>query len=130
MPGDNTATIAAGTPIDFPQTGPVIGTDISRISDSTFLLSAVGIYLISFTVSITEAGQLVINLNSVDQAQTVIGRATGTSVISQTALIQTTIVNELIQINNPTGAPTALTVTPIAGGPNAVSAQLVITRYS
>ena len=130
MPGDNAATIAAGTPISFPNDGPVIGTGITRLTASTFNLAAIGVYLISFQVSISEAGQLVVSLNGTEQSQTVIGRATGTSIISETCLIRTNLPNEVIQINNPLGAPTALTVTPIAGGPNTVSAHLVITRYS
>jgi hypothetical protein len=59
-----------------------------------------------------------------------VGRATGTSILSQTCLIQTTSINSVIQINNPTGEVAALTVTPIAGGTSPVSAHLVITRYT
>ena len=43
---------------------------------------------------------MIIALNSTELAQSVIGRATGTSIISQTCLIQTTSPNEIIQINN------------------------------
>lgn len=130
MPGDNTAPVAAGAAVFFPQTGPVIGTNISRISGSVFNLSAVGVYLVSFHVSVTEPGQLVVVLNSTEVLYTVVGRATGTSLISETCLIQTTVPNSTLSINNPTGEATALTITPVAGGTLAVSAHLTITRYS
>jgi hypothetical protein len=131
MPGDNAATVAAGTDVDFPQNGPAtIGTNITRLSNSTFNLADVGIYLVSFHVSVTEAGQLVITLAGVEQAYTVVGRATGTSLISETCLIETIIPNTSISIRNPAGEVSALTITPLAGGTNPVSAHITITRYS
>ena len=130
MPDDNSATIATGTAVSFPQDGPIIGSNISRISGSVFNLAAVGIYLVSFNVSVTEAGQLVIVINSVEVPYTVVGRATGTSLISETCLIQTVSPNSTLSVHNPAGESTALTVTPLAGGANAVSAHLTITRYS
>ena len=130
MPDDNSATIAPGTAVSFPKTGPVIGSNISRLSTSVFNLATVGIYLVSFNVSITEAAQLVVVVNSVEQPYTVVGRATGTSLVGETCLIETTIANSTLSIHNPAGESTALTITPLAGGPNPVSAHLTITRYS
>jgi hypothetical protein len=80
-------------------------------------------------VSITEAGQLVITNNAVEIPQTVVGRATGTSQIVGFYLLQTTTINNVVTINNPATNSTALTITPLAGGANAVSAHLMITRY-
>ena len=131
MPGDNAASVAVGTDVDFPQNGPsTIGTNITRLSGSTFNLADIGIYLVSFHVSVTEAGQLVIALNGAEQAYTVVGRATGTSLISETCLIETIIPNTSISIRNPAGESTSLTITPLAGGTNPVSAHITITRYS
>jgi hypothetical protein len=130
MPGDNTASVAAGSPVSFPQDGPIIGSGISRISATEFNLAAVGIYLVSFHVSVSEAGQLVIAINLLEQAQTVVGRATGTSLISETCLINITVPNSVLSIFNPAGEAGALTITPLAGGTNPVSAHLTITRYS
>jgi hypothetical protein len=79
---------------------------------------------------VSEAGQLVIALNGVEQAYTVVGRATGTSQISQSCLIQTVAPNSVISVNNPAGEAAALTITPLAGGTSPVSAHLMITRYS
>jgi hypothetical protein len=130
MPGDNAATVAPGTAVAFPQDGPIIGSNISRISDSLFNLSTIGVYQVSFNVSITEAGQLIIVINSIEQLYTVSGRATGTSLISQSCLVQTTVPNSTLDIHNPAGESTALTVTPLAGGTNPVSAHLTITKYA
>ena len=130
MPDDNSATIAAGTAVSFPQNGPIIGSNISRLSGSVFNLAAIGIYLVSFHVSVSEAAQLVIVINSIEQPYTVVGRATGTSLISETCLIQTLSANSTLSVHNPAGEAVALTITPLAGGDNPVSAHLTITRYA
>jgi len=129
MPGDNVATIAAGAPIQFPQNGPAFGA-ISRngASPSQFILAAAGVYEVAFQASIAEAGQLMLRVNGVEQAATVAGRATGTSQISNTVLIRTTSPNAILEVINPSGNATALTLTPTAGGTHAVSATLVVER--
>jgi hypothetical protein len=38
--------------------------------------------------------------------------------------------NSVISVENPSGEAAALTITPVAGGTNPVSAHLTITRYS
>ncbi len=127
MPGDNPATVALGADVEFPNDGP--NTDsltIARTSLDTFNLAAIGVYRVSFQVSVTEPGQLVLTLNGLDLAYTVVGRATGTSQITATALVETTVVNSLLTVRNPAGSWTALTVTPVAGGTAPVSATLVI----
>ena len=83
MPGDNTATIAAGTAIDFPQNGLTDGY-INRINAYQFSLPDVGIYLVHWQVSISEAAQLAISLNGVEMPYTMVGRATGTSLNCRT----------------------------------------------
>jgi hypothetical protein len=127
MPGDNAATVAVGTPVQFPQDGPAVGS-ITRLTASTFQLANIGTYEVDFQVSVTEAGQLVVNLNGTEVAYTVVGRATGTSQIVGTAVITTTLPNEVLSIDNPTGNSTALTITPLAGGTHPVSAHLIIKR--
>jgi hypothetical protein len=129
MPPDNGATVAVGGAVEFPQDGPTLtGSGITRITSSSFNLAAIGIYQVMFQVSVTEAGQLSIFLNGIQLPYTVVGRATGTSQIMGTALVETTAPNSLISINNPIGNSTALTITPLAGGANPVSAHLVITQ--
>jgi len=129
MPPDNAATVAAGTDVSFPEDGPASGSGlIARASPSSINLSAIGVYQVLFQVSVSEAGQLILTLNGADLAYTVVGRATGTSQIVGMALVQTTTVDSLLTVRNPAGNPTALTITPLAGGTRPVSAHLVITR--
>jgi hypothetical protein len=132
MPGDNADTVAAGSAVDFPNDGPT--SVISRSSASEFTLPAIGTYEITWQVSVSEAGQLDLWIDSgggpVEQPQTVVGRATGTSQIMGNVFITTTSINSVISIRNPTGNSPALTITPLAGGTHAVSASLTIKRLS
>lgn len=132
MPPDNAATVAAGSDVDFPQDGPTSGVNIARTGADTFNLAVIGTYQVFFQVSVTEAGQLVLTLDSgagaVELAYTVVGRATGTSQIVGMAIVQTSVINSILTVRNPASESTALTITPLAGGTESVSAHLVITR--
>lgn len=128
MPPDNSATVAPGTDVSFPQNGPIANTNIGRLGPSSFNLGPIGTYQILFQVSVTEAGQLILTLNGQDLAYTVAGRATGTSQIVGMAIITTTAVNSVLTVRNPAGNAAALTITPLAGGARPVSAHLVITQ--
>lgn len=128
MPPDNSATVAPGTDVSFPQNGPIANTNIGRLGPSSFNLGPIGTYQILFQVSITEAGQLILTLNGQDLDYTVVGRATGTSQIVGMAVVTTTAVNSVLTVRNPAGNATALTITPLAGGTRPVSAHLVITQ--
>jgi hypothetical protein len=133
MPSDNSATVAVGGNVNFPQDGPSSGTGmIARIGADTFNLTNIGVYQILFQVSVGEAGQLVITLDSgggpVELPYTVVGRATGTTQIVGMTLVQTSVVNSMLSISNPPGNSTALTITPLAGGALPVSAHLMILR--
>jgi len=131
MPPDNAATVAPGTDVSFPQDGPAGGDfSIARIGPSSFNLANIGTYQVLFQVSVTEAGQLILTLNGVDMAYTVVGRATGTSEIVGIVLVTTTVVNSVLTVRNPAGNSTALTITPLAGGTRPVSAHLVITQIN
>lgn len=128
MPPDNAATVAPGTDVSFPQDGSISGTAITRIDDSSFNLSEIGTYQILFQVSVDEAGQLILTLDGNDIANSVVGRATGTSQIVGMSLVTTTAINSILTVQNPTGNASALTITPVAGGTRPVSAHLVITQ--
>ena len=128
MPSDNSATVAPGTDVSFPENGPIANTNIGRLGPSSFNLGPIGTYQILFQVSVTEAGQLLLTLNGQDLEYTVAGRATGTSEIVGMAIISTTAVNSVLTVRNPAGNAAALTVTPLAGGARPVSAHLVITQ--
>ena len=129
MPGDNADIVAPGTPVDFPQDGPTSG-DILRASASEFIIPEIGVYQVFFQVSVTEAGQLQLELNGAPLAYTVVGRDTGSSQIVGKFLVETTVINSTLRVINPAGNPTALTITPLAGGANPVSAHLLIERLA
>lgn len=130
MPPDNSATVAPGTDVSFPQNGPIANTNIGRLGPSSFNLGPIGSYQILFQVSVAEAGQLILTLNGADLEYTVAGRATGTSQIVGMAVVTTTAVNSVLTVRNPAGNAAALTITPLAGGTRPVSAHLVITQLS
>lgn len=126
MPPDNTTTVAPGADVSFPSDGSTFGTSITRLSASTFNLVDIATYQVHFQVPVTEAGQLEITLNNAPIASSVIGRATGTSDISGTFIVETTVENSVLTIRNPADNATALTITPNAGGTDAASAHLFI----
>ncbi len=128
MPSDNAATVAVGAAVEFPQDGPSSGLDITRNSATQFNITDIGDYNISFQVSVDEAGQLCAELNGSQVASSVVGRATGTSQIIGYSIINVSVPNSVLRIVNPLGNSTALTITPIAGGTNSVSAHLVIQK--
>ena len=128
MPPDNAATVAEGTDVSFPQDGPTSASTITRQTDSSFILSDIGTYMIQFQVSVTEPGQLVLTLNDVELPYTVVGRATGTSQLVGISLVSTTSENSILTVRNPEGTATALTITPNAGGTEATSAHLTIIQ--
>ncbi len=130
MPPDNSATVAPGTDVSFPQNGPIANTNIGRLGPSSFNLGPIGTYQILFQVSVTEARQLILTLNGQDLDYTVAGRATGTSQIVGMAVVTTTAVNSVLTVRNPAGNAAALTITPLAGGTRPVSAHLVITQIA
>ena len=141
MPGDNAATVGGGVAVEFPQDGPALGGIIrlGGVNPSEFVLPDIGTYLVTWQVSVAEAGQLVLALDSgsgfVELAPTVVGRATGTSQISGSTLITTTAVSSTLAVRNPTGNTPALTITPHAGTSDvptrpSVSATLTIIRIA
>jgi hypothetical protein len=128
MPFDNPTSIAPNSSIAFPRDGVNSGGGILRISPYEFLLPNIGIYEITFHVSVTEPCQIVIALNATEILSSVVGRATGTSQLFGVSLVQTSIINSIISINNPAGETTAITITPFAGGVLPVSARLIIKQ--
>jgi Collagen triple helix repeat (20 copies) len=129
MPPDNSATVAPGNDVDFPQDGPQASSaNILRAGPGSFVLAPVGTYRVAFSVPVDEAGQLELTLNGVPLAYTVTGRATGSTPIAGEALVQTTAANEILTVRNPGDESTALTITPLAGGTDPSSATLTIEQ--
>jgi hypothetical protein len=125
MPPDNAATVAPDGDVQFPQDGPTSGT-IARLNAAEFNLPSIGTYRVTFSVSINEPAQLGLVLNGTPLAYTVFGRATGTSPVAGTVLITTTTLNSVLTLRSLSSY--SLTVTPLAGGTEPVSAHLVIER--
>ena len=125
-PPDNAATVATGADVQFPADGPSTAAAITRVGPSTFNLTDTGVYRVTFQVPVTEAGQLIVTLDGVNLGYTVTGRATGTTYIGHTVLVETTLPNSLLTIRNPAGNSTALTITPLAGGTHPVASTLLI----
>lgn len=128
MPPDNASAVAPGTDVSFPQDGPNSGSGITRASANSFNLADIGTYQILFQVNVDEVGQLVLTLNGSELAYTVVGRATGTSQIIGMVIVTTTAINSILTVRNPADNPAALTITPLAGGTEPVSAHLVILQ--
>ena len=126
MPPDNASTVAVGTAVEFPQDGPDAGIDM-RAGASSFVLPVTGTYRVSFSVPVTEAGQLGLTRNGVELDYTITGRATGTSPIAGESLVEAAA-GDVISVVNPSGNSTALTITPLAGGTHPSSASLIIEQ--
>ncbi|MEO8094642.1 MAG: hypothetical protein ABI632_06885 [Pseudolysinimonas sp.] len=125
MPGDNALPLPFGAKVEFPSDGPSTTSDITRNTQNEFLLVIPGTYRVSVQASVSEPAQLVIALNNVQRAYTVVGRATGTSQITLTTLVTTTAANVSLSVQNPTGN-SAFSLTTSAGGGQPVSATLLI----
>lgn len=126
MAPNNGGMILGGSAIEFPNVGSTTGVIIPT-SPSTFLLPIIGTYLVQFQVDVLAAAQLQIRLNGIPLAETVVGRATGTTQIIGITLVTTTTAGSMLEvINPPTNAP--LTIPPGDGGTHPISAHLVIIR--
>ena len=134
MPPDNAAMVAVGADVQFPQDGSTSGPAIVRTGSGSFNLADIGTYQVLFQICVTEAGQLILTLDSgggaTELAYTVVGRSTGTSQITGIALVTTTVVNSVLTVRNPAGNVSPLTITSAAGGTLPVSAHLTISRIA
>ena len=130
MPTDNATAIAPGEDVAFPENGVIANTNIGRASNTSFLLSSIGTYLIQYTLTAAEGGQLVLTLNGNELAYTVVGRSGTDTEIVGTALITTTATNSVLTLRNPRDNTTSLTLTPTAGGTEPVSAHLTIVQLA
>jgi hypothetical protein len=124
----NMATVPVGTDVAFPQNGSTSASVITRVTESSFNLAAVGTYQVMFQASVSEAGQLDLTINGIEQPTTVVGRATATTQITGIYLVTTSAANSVLTVRNPAGNSTTLTLTQEAGGASPVSAHLVITQ--
>lgn len=128
MPPNNPGPVFLGGYVDFPNIAATSGNSIVPTSSNTFLLTDVGIYQVTWNVSVNEPGQLVLILNNTVIPYSVSGRATGSTQITGSAIINVNVPNSILNLSNPPGNSQALTITPMAGGNSPVAATLIITR--
>lgn len=134
-------TAAATGRIPFPRTGP-LGTGIllgpanpSSTPANNFdsiILAAVGTYEVSFHVHTTERGQLQLELNGTDLADTLIqdyNPTSGGHLISGTSLITTVSINSVLAVINAVGNATALTVTQADGNLTGANSQSIVVKF-
>jgi hypothetical protein len=129
MPGDNAAPIAAGAAVLFPQVGPTIGnTAPIALTSSTFEVPDAGLYQISWQCDVAEAAQLMLRVNGGLIANSVASRAGLTVQVSNSVLVQLAA-GAVVEVINPPGNGTALTMTPADGNlTHSVGASLTIVR--
>jgi hypothetical protein len=125
IPPENAVVLAPLDSLAFAQNGPSSGSDIVRSTGNSFMFATGGTYLVTFGASVTEAAQMALSLDGAVIPSSVVGRATGTSVINGTTLVTAQAGAILDVVNASAGA---MTLTPFAGGPNAASAHLTILR--
>lgn len=129
MPPDNAAAITAGGDVAYPRTVINIGTDITRLSDTSFTLATTGSYLVSFDATPTEAGNLVLTLNGTELPYTVSGNVTAGEPIRGTAIVPVATADSILTVSNPATAATSLTLTPATTG-TANTANLIIAKIA
>ena len=129
MPTDNATAITPGTDVAFPRNGTIANTNIGRTNDTEFLLNATGTYLVMWNASITEAGQLVLTLNDAELPYTVVGTEDGLDELTGFTMLNITTPST-ITVRNPVANTTNVTLTPNAGGTDAVSAHLTIVQLA
>jgi hypothetical protein len=123
--------IAAGANVPFPEVGPSLGPNpVTALSTSTFQLPGAGTYRVVFQLPITEANaELGVGIDGAlfGSPVCVAGReAAGAQIWGN--FVFTVNAPHVLSIMNPASAPSSLTVTPKAGGGNAVSATLLIEQ--
>jgi hypothetical protein len=137
----DTAAIIPGAPFRFGSApGPAsASTTITRVpgagatSNSRFILGVAGTYRVTWQASIVEPGQMMLALSDsatpgtpAEIPRTVAGRVTGESQISNNTLITTAFPNARLELRNPAGNPTSLTLSTAAGGAANAWANLTI----
>ena len=129
MPTDNADPIAPSGAVEFPRIGVSDGV-ILQSSDTEIALTEVGTYLVSFTLPLTQSGQVVLALNGTELPYTIVGNGGDNTQLTGMALVTTTQATDLLSLQNPSAATTSLTLTPSAGGTQPVSAHLLVLRIA
>ena len=128
MPTDNASAINAGADVAFPRAGSSSASDITSLTATTFQLGPIGTYRVDVHVTIVAGGQVVLTLNNVPVASTALGGIdlSGNN-LSGSYIINTTTVNSVVTVRNPTGNA-SITLAAGYGGSLPISAHLTISR--
>ena len=129
IPTDNATAITPGTDVAFPENGVIANTNITRTSDTEFLLNATGTYLIMWNATVTEAGQLVLTSNDTELPYTVVGTGDGLDELTGFTILNI-VTPTTITVRNPIANTTNVTLTPNAGGTDPVTAHLTIVQLA
>ncbi len=129
MPTDNATAITPGTDVAFPQNGVIANTNITRTSDTEFLLNATGTYLVMWNATVTEAGQLVLTSNDTELLYTVVVTGNGLDELTGFTILNI-VTPTTITVRNPVNNTTDVTLTANAGGTAPVSAHLTIVQIA
>lgn len=136
VPPDDAAMIAPNFAVPFPRDGSSTVGAIARTGPSTFLLPAIGTYLVNFQVSAdgfpAPPSQLQLRLNGVPIPNSVVGRATANTQIVGLSYVTTITANSILEVINPPSNTGSIIIKPSAGSgagaPTPVTAHLVIVR--
>jgi hypothetical protein len=128
---DYQTPVAAGANMPFPELGPTLGAGaVTALSGSTWQLPGPGTYRVVFQLPINEANaELGVALDGalLGNPVCVAGRSVAGAQIWGNFVFTTTQAH-VLSVMNPASAPSSLTVTPKAGGGNAVTATLLIEQ--
>jgi len=142
-------SIAGTSALNFPRvSAPAVGgiainnPGAAQTNNTEFILPSVGVYKVHWHVSVDEAGQMSLFINTAPTpggggtfvqvtvasgSPSNVGRATGTNAIAGDVVFSNTVAGSVIQVRN-YSSPAALTITPVPGGTQAQAAVLIIER--
>lgn len=129
-PSDNANPIVPGGTVAFPTTVVNSGA-ITKLTDSTFNLADEGNYLVTFTTTTANAGQLRLLLNATPLTYSTVGtNQEGGGTIVITTIIPVTTPNSVLRVINPANDQTSVIIRTNAGGASATATQLTIIKIS
>jgi len=120
--------VGAGEAVPFRTTGPSSG--LLRVSETDFVLPDIGVYEVTWQVSVNEPGELLLRLNGFELPSTLVGRNTGSTQIVGNVLIETVVPTSNLSVGNPTHSAVELTLSRSAAGSfqSPLTSSLVIKR--
>lgn len=97
---NNPDTVPPEGMIAFPLDGSVSNTDITRLTEYSFNLAAVGAYLVTFHINVASASQIALALNGETLPYTATALADGNTQISGTSVVTTAQTDAVLSVVN------------------------------